>query len=119
MAPEGVIMEGLYARAGVEPAGAADVLATAYTDLTDVVAGLDDDDVLAPTRCRGWAVADLLFHVLEDAQRALVALATPSEGPADTDAVTYWLPRDDVADAPPVSHAWYVRRAASPRRGAS
>lgn len=111
-----MIKEGLYARAGMEPADTADVLGTAYADLTDVVAGLDDDDFLAPTRCRGWAVADLLFHVLEDAHRALVALATPADRPADTDAVSYWLPRDDVADPPPLSHAWYVRRAAGAYR---
>ena len=116
MTSESVIMEGLYARAGLEPADAADVLATAYTDLADVVAGLDDDDFLAPTRCRGWVVADLLCHVLEDAQRALVALATPADRPADTDAVSYWLPRDDIADPHPLAHAWYVRRAAAAYR---
>jgi hypothetical protein len=33
---------------------------------------LGDADLQRPTRCRGWLVADLLFHVLCDAQRALV-----------------------------------------------
>jgi len=35
-------------------------------------------------------VRDLVFHLLGDAQRALVAFATPVTGPADRDAVTYW-----------------------------
>ncbi|KMS65601.1 hypothetical protein ACH49_31095, partial [Streptomyces leeuwenhoekii] len=43
-----------------------------------------------PTDCTGWAVRDLLFHLLGDAQRALVALHTPAAGPPDRDAVTYW-----------------------------
>ena len=30
------------------------------------------------------------FHVLGDAQRALVALASPVDGPADVDDVSYW-----------------------------
>lgn len=33
---------------------------------------------------------DLLFHLLLDAQRALIALADPSEEEPDTDAVSYW-----------------------------
>ncbi|MCW3840297.1 maleylpyruvate isomerase N-terminal domain-containing protein [Micromonospora yasonensis] len=62
----------------------------AYDGITAVVSGLDDADLQRPTRCRGWLVADLLFHVLCDAQRALVALASPAEGPADVDDVSYW-----------------------------
>ena len=47
----------------------------AYTDVTALVADLDDDDLLLPSGCRGWSIADLLFHMLLDAQRALVAFA--------------------------------------------
>ncbi|WFE58770.1 maleylpyruvate isomerase N-terminal domain-containing protein [Micromonospora sp. WMMD712] len=67
-----------------------EALAQAYAGLTDVVAPLDDAGLRRPTRCRGWRVADLLFHVLCDAQRALVALASPADGPADRDDVSYW-----------------------------
>jgi hypothetical protein len=38
----------------------------------------------------GWTPVDLGFHLLGDARRALVALATPADGPADTTAVGYW-----------------------------
>lgn len=65
-------------------------LTTAYGDLTVLAEGLDDTASWLPTGCRGWAVRDLLFHLLGDAQRALVALATPAEGPADRDSVSYW-----------------------------
>lgn len=94
----------------------AGVLAAAYRDITGVVTDLGDEDLLAATRCRGWVVADLLLHLLEDVQRALVALATPTDAAPDTDAVTYWLPREGVASPPPLAHAWYVRRATAAYR---
>jgi len=65
-------------------------LRTAYGDLVALVAGLDEPASWQPTGCAGWAVRDLVLHLLSDAQRALVALHTPAGGPADRDAVTYW-----------------------------
>jgi uncharacterized protein (TIGR03083 family) len=67
-----------------------DALRTAYADLTAVAVSLDEDASWRPTGCQGWTVRDLIHHLLGDAQRALVALGTPAEGPADTDAITYW-----------------------------
>jgi uncharacterized protein (TIGR03083 family) len=67
-------------------------LMTAYRSVTSAVTGLEAEQFLLPTRCAGWAVVDLLYHLLLDAQRALVALATPSDSAADTDYVTYWRP---------------------------
>jgi uncharacterized protein (TIGR03083 family) len=79
---------------GTEPTRdqALDALQDAYQDVTELVAGLDEHELLQPSRCQGWAVRDLLFHMLLDAQRALVTLATPATGPPDVDFVTYWLP---------------------------
>lgn len=91
-----------------------EALAQAYEGITAVVAGRDDGDLQRPTRCRGWLVADLLFHVLCDAQRALVALASPADGPPDVDDVSYWRsfpPGGDGDDA--VRHAWWARRSAA------
>lgn len=83
--------------------------AAAYRELT---AAVSEIDLLQPTRCAGWAAVDLLFHVLCDAQRALVTLATPADGPADVDYVTYWTPfKPGVGGAD--GHAWWVRRSAS------
>ncbi|RLP95434.1 maleylpyruvate isomerase N-terminal domain-containing protein [Micromonospora sp. CV4] len=89
-----------------------EALAQAYDGITAVIDGRDDADLQRPTRCRGWLVADLLFHVLGDAQRALVALASPADGPADVDDVSYWrgFPSGGGDDA---RHAWWVRRSAA------
>ncbi|WFE37561.1 maleylpyruvate isomerase N-terminal domain-containing protein [Micromonospora sp. WMMD998] len=90
-----------------------EALAQAYAGITAVVTPLDDAGLQRPTRCQGWLVADLLFHVLGDAQRALVALASPAPGPADVDDVSYWrafTPGDDDAGA---KHAWWARRSAA------
>ena len=77
-----------------------EALRTAYRGLTAVVTAVSDEDWARPTRCAGWSVGDLVFHVLADARRALVALATPATGPADRSFVTYWRdypsgPRDE------------------------
>ncbi|WP_091458765.1 maleylpyruvate isomerase N-terminal domain-containing protein [Micromonospora inyonensis] len=89
-----------------------EALAEAYAGISAVVGHLDDHDLQRPTRCRGWLVADLLFHLLCDAQRALVALASPADGPVDSDDVSYWrsFPSDDGESA---RHAWWARRSAA------
>ena len=68
------------------------VLRTAYRHVVEVLASLSDDDAFTPTGCAGWAVVDLTYHLLGDARRALVAMATPADGPPDTTAVDYWRP---------------------------
>lgn len=65
-------------------------LHAAYDAFAAVVADLGEQESWLPTGCTGWAVRDLVFHCLADAQRGLVALHTPAAGPADRDAVTYW-----------------------------
>jgi hypothetical protein len=86
----------------------------AYTGVTTLVADLDDNDLLLPSGCRGWSIADLLYHMLLDAQRALVAFATPADGPSDVDYVTYWhgFPGAGDADAA-LAHGQWVRRSAA------
>jgi len=77
---------------------ALDALRVAYADVSAVVVGLDEAASGQPSGCAGWAVRDLVFHLLGDAQGALVALNTPAMGLADRDAVSYWLDspgRDD------------------------
>ena len=67
-----------------------DAARTAYSDLLDVTDSLDDDAGWRPTALPGWTVRDLVFHLLSDAQRALVALGTPTRAVPDVDAVSYW-----------------------------
>ncbi|RLV50503.1 hypothetical protein D9V37_00465 [Nocardioides mangrovicus] len=62
----------------------------AYEDVAAVLDRIDDDTSYAPTGCVGWAVRDLVFHCAMDAQRALVALHTPTDTAPDRDAVGYW-----------------------------
>ncbi|MFJ7147191.1 maleylpyruvate isomerase N-terminal domain-containing protein [Streptomyces sp. NPDC100445] len=80
--------------------GPASLLRAAYEAASAVVADLGDEESWLPTGCTGWAVRDLVFHCLQDAQRALVALHTPVDRPVDRDAVTYWRDwRPDTAGA--------------------
>jgi uncharacterized protein (TIGR03083 family) len=72
------------------------VLRAAYAELSAVLGSLSDDEGGTPTGCAGWSALDLACHLVNDVQRALVALATPAEEPPVVDAVGYWRP-----DAPP------------------
>ncbi|MFK0168898.1 maleylpyruvate isomerase N-terminal domain-containing protein [Streptomyces sp. NPDC090306] len=81
---------GASAPAGPQPAPSARLVAEAYEQLACAVRGLSDEESWLPTGCTGWSVRDLMFHHVQDAQRALVALHTPAQGPPDRDAVTYW-----------------------------
>jgi Mycothiol maleylpyruvate isomerase N-terminal domain len=74
-------------------------LASAYGAVTELVSGLDDADFARATGCACWSVDALLFHLMLDAQRALMALAAPGTEPADTDAVSYWRAYAAEADA--------------------
>jgi mycothiol maleylpyruvate isomerase-like protein len=77
-------------------------LESSYAPLIDLMPDLDEATGWRPTLCTGWTVRDLVYHLLTDAQRALVALHTPATGPAEVDEVTYWQawqPGTPVADS--------------------
>ncbi len=90
-------------------------LERAYGGISDLAAGLSDHDLLTATRCHGWVVADLLFHVTGDAQRALAAFATPADGPADRDFATYWtgFAAEPVGASGSVEGIWSIKRSAA------
>ncbi|MHA3701996.1 maleylpyruvate isomerase N-terminal domain-containing protein [Jatrophihabitans sp. YIM 134969] len=74
-----------------------DLLAAAYAPLlalSDSLATQPPDRAdttgWTATALPGWTVRDLVFHLAGDAQRALVALHTPTAAPPDTDAISYW-----------------------------
>ena len=75
----------------------ADLVRTTYTDLRDLLAAVDETDSWSPTGAEGWCVRDLTYHCTMDAQRALVALHTPTARRPDRDAVSYW---EDWGDDP-------------------
>jgi uncharacterized protein (TIGR03083 family) len=87
-------------------------MTASYRAVTADVERLDGQELSRPSRCLGWTRADLLYHLLLDAQRALVTFATPTAGLADVDFVSYWAPfraGSEGYDA----HARLVRRAAA------
>ena len=88
------------------------MLEVAYGGVSALLAALVDEDLSVPSRCDGWRVRDVLAHLLMDAERALVACATPHPGPPTVDAVTYWQPAVG-ADG----HAEFVRVQASAYAG--
>jgi hypothetical protein len=96
-----------------------EALDAAYGDLSNVIGSLDEAASWRSTRCTGWVVRDLVFHLLGDAQRGLVALATPADRPADRDAISYWI---DAPGAPRTlnpavsgfSGAWPAKPACTP-----
>jgi uncharacterized protein (TIGR03083 family) len=60
--------------------------------LADVVAGLSDEDLVAPTLCTGWLAAHLLMHVRLGLTEHAASFAEPA-GPDDVidrDYVSYW-----------------------------
>ncbi|TDO66816.1 uncharacterized protein (TIGR03083 family) [Kribbella sp. VKM Ac-2571] len=75
---------------GALPLGLAATLGRTYGRLTETVHGLSDADFQRETRCAGMPVGPLLVHLLYDAQRALIAFASPAVVEPDRDFVTYW-----------------------------
>ncbi|ADB73708.1 maleylpyruvate isomerase N-terminal domain-containing protein [Geodermatophilus obscurus] len=67
-----------------------ELLTATYRSLSEQVTALLPEEAWQPTGCAGWAVLDLTLHLVDDARRGLVALATPADGPATSDAVAYW-----------------------------
>jgi uncharacterized protein (TIGR03083 family) len=83
-----------------------------YSAIDGVVGAMGAEELAEPSGCRGWSRADLLFHMLLDAQRALVTLHSPVPGPPDEDFVSYWRgfsSSDERAQA----HARFVRTVAA------
>jgi hypothetical protein len=96
----------------IDPDRARAAMVASYQAVTDDVGKLGEDELARPSRCRGWSRGDLLFHMLLDAQRALVTFATPAAGEPDVDFVSYWAPFQPGAEG-------YLRHARSTRRIAS
>jgi uncharacterized protein (TIGR03083 family) len=99
----------------IEPDHARAAMVASYQAVTDDVGEFDEDELARPSRCRGWSRGDLLFHMLLDAQRALVTFATPANGEPDVDFISYWAPFRPGTEGYD-EHARFVRRVASSYR---
>jgi hypothetical protein len=89
-----------------------ELLTATYRFLSGQVTDLRPEEAWQPTGCTGWAVLDLTQHLVDDARRGLVALATPADGPATSDAVAYWRAWQPTA-AEDGDVAWRTRVRAS------
>jgi uncharacterized protein (TIGR03083 family) len=87
-------------------------MVASYQAVTADLERLSEEDLARPSCCLGWTRADLVFHLLLDAQRALITLATPAAEPADCDFVSYWTPFRPGATGYD-EHARFVRRSAA------
>jgi hypothetical protein len=89
-----------------------ELLRATYGALSTLVTDLRPGEAWQPTGCAGWAVLDLTQHLVDDARRGLVALATPAESPPTSDAVAYWRAWQPTADQD-ADVAWRTRVRAS------
>ncbi|TQM45310.1 maleylpyruvate isomerase N-terminal domain-containing protein [Pseudonocardia cypriaca] len=79
--------------------------------------GLDDGQLLAASRCRGWTVGDVLVHVHLGLQEMLLGVVSPTDRAPDTDAASYWsTPTGLRCAAGPVGHVRFVRAMAGAYR---
>ena len=72
----------------VTRSAAEEALDAGYQKITAVADSLGEAELMQPSRCAGWAVADVLYHQLIDARRALRTFASPSAGPPDVDDIS-------------------------------
>jgi uncharacterized protein (TIGR03083 family) len=98
------------------PLGLAATLGRTYGRLTETVQGLSDADFARETRCPGMPVGPLLVHLLYDAQRALIAFASPATADPDRDFVTYWQDFPARTDGDPGPDTSFVRGVAAAYR---
>ena len=73
--------------------------------------GLEDRQLLAPSRCHGWTVGDVIVHVHMSLQEMLLGVVSPTTAEPDTDAASYWqhdVPSNDP-DADDVAAIRFTR----------
>jgi hypothetical protein len=94
---------------------ARDAFLAEYAVLDELAASLTEEELLLASRCRGWAVCDVLCHLHIGMEEVLVGYASPTDRPADTDFASYW--RDccggDADGGLDLGHARFVRLVAS------
>jgi hypothetical protein len=84
----------------------------------DACGALSDVELLAASRCRGWAVLDAVVHVRAGVEEMLFGIVAPTDASADTDAASYWaaaVPTNDTG-ADDVAGILWTRRTASAYR---
>jgi uncharacterized protein (TIGR03083 family) len=77
-----------------------------------VAEALDDHQLLAASRCHGWAVLDVLVHVRGGLEEMLRGCTAPTDAPPTADAASYW-DAADAGSADPVDGILWTRRTAT------
>lgn len=77
----------------------------------DTAESLTDLDLLAPSRCYGWTVLDVVVHVRTGLLEMLGGFSAGTSKPADQDAASYW--RDYAGDEDQVEPILWTRRTSS------
>ena len=83
------------------------------------VGSASDHDLLAASRCHGWAVVDVVVHVRTGLQDMLGGTVSPSASIPDTDAASYWrtdAPSNDSGSDAVDGILWTRRTASAYRR---
>lgn len=96
----------------MDRSGALEGLMDGYSALEAVITALDREQLMLSSGCREWSNKELVFHLLHDAQRALVTFNSPAEGPSDTDFIGYWS-GFRASDESSQAHARFVRASAA------
>jgi uncharacterized protein (TIGR03083 family) len=103
----------------IDLAPARDAFCGELDELLELAGRLDEHDLLATSRCRGWTVGDVLVHVHLGLQEMLLGIVSPTSKSRTVDAASYWASappsNDDAAFG--VGHVHYVRLLASAYRG--
>jgi uncharacterized protein (TIGR03083 family) len=93
--------------------GAPALLHRQLTALVSLVDTVTDAELVRPTGCEGWRVADLVVHLRFGAEGLLAGLATPAEEEPDRDFATYWtdFPPGRPVDFAAVRRTWAMTAA--------
>ncbi len=77
---------------------------------------LDDHQLLAASRCHGWAVLDVVVHVRGGLEEMLRGFTAPSADPVTVNAASYWTAWAAADSVDPVNGILWTRRTASAYR---
>lgn len=79
--------------------------------LLEVAERLDDHELLAASRCRGWTVLDVFTHVHLGLQEMLLGIVSPTDRSPTLDAAGYWsaAPPSNDDGTSDTDHVRFVR----------
>lgn len=92
---------------------ARELLPRQLADFVEACNGLDDLELLAASRCRGWSRLEVVEHVRSGLEEMAATAGAFTDSPPDHDAATYWGTQPDDRDERFIEHVMWLRRTAS------